>query len=410
MRRTALALVLALALLVRLLPAIEWRTVMGVDAYYHMRLAAGYVVHDSLYAGTRTAVYPPLFHLLMRPLAGVIEQAALILPPLLSTATVGTLYWTLRDDARLATLAAFLMAVHPAVLMRVYFFPELLALFLMPFGYYALSRSSARGHVGAGVVLLCTHTLGALFYLASVLAWPHRPRLRRATVALLAAGLAWALLPGPSVSRLAVSAPLPFLYGLAFFAPCALYGWGAGTRLRGYQYAAAFALLAALAVPSELATHRIGALAAAAVVTSAALGLKRLSVRSAPALAVVLAALCLVSFSYVGARDPIYRAEDRAGAAFVGGTALSPVASTAGHLVTFYGATVLVDEYAQYAPGHAERLAATLGVIMRNAKDYALLDREGVRYLFAERCVTAPTAGQFPCIYDSGARVYVLSP
>jgi hypothetical protein len=49
-----------------------------------------------------------------------------------------------------------------------------------------------------------------------------------------------------------------------------------------------------------------------------------------------------------------------------------------------------------------------LSVIMRGSTDYRVLDSSGVRLLFAESVVTAPTLDNATCLYDGGSRIFIL--
>ncbi len=408
MRRTAIILVMLMAFLIRMAPVIRWDAVMGVDAYYHMRLSTAYVVCDTLYAGTRCAVYPPLFHALMHSTGIRVETLAIYAPPVISTATVAATYFTLREDRKLATVAAFLMAVHPALLMRCYFFPELLALLIMPFAYAAV-RKSPRREAGAGALLVLTHSFTALYYFLTVLPWPSRRRRVYIPLAGIVVTAAFALAQGPSVAYgVRTQAYVPALYGFVLFLPFALLGWKGSGRYRGFFYAVAISAGLCVLGSKEVATHRFLALSALCICTTAALGLKRIARSSAPLLCIALVCLALISSQYVGVVAPIYRGDDTTGAEYLGTVSISPVASTAGHLTTYYGSAVLVDEYAQYGEGHDERTGAMLSVILGGSTDYRVLDSIGVRLLFAEASIAAPMLGNASCVYDGGASIFVM--
>ena len=408
MRRAAIALILFLAFLVRIAPIVRWETVMGVDAYYHMRLVSSYVVRDTLYAGTRIAAYPPLFHVAMRLTFIPVHYLSLYAPPFISTCTVGAVYWVLRRNARVAALAACLAAVHPALIMRCYFFPELLALLIMPLGYAAIGDTPRRQAL-FGALMALTHAFSALVFFATSLAWGIRGRRALIPVLGFAATIAFVWAWGPTTYHVPSSRALtPFLYGFGIFLPFSLAGWKAPDAYRPWYYALAMSLLLCVVLTQEVSTHRIAALASFFVCATAAAGLSRVSSRSVPAAGILLVCIMVLSIQYVGDRSPIYLADDTSGAEYLGTISVSPVASTAGHLATYYGSAVLVDEYAQYGADHAQRTHAMLSVIMRGSTDYRVLDSSGVRLLFAESVVTAPTLDNATCLYDGGSRIFLL--
>ena len=336
------------------------------------------------------------------------EHLALYAPPILSTATVGVVYWTLREDRKLATIAAFLMAVHPALLMRCYYFPELLAVLIMPVAYAAV-RQSPRREALAGALLILTHSFSALYYFFTVLPWPSRRRRVYIPIAGIAVTAAFAVVQGPSVAYgVRTQAYVPALYGFVMFLPFTFLGWKGSGRYRGFFYAVALSAGLCILGSKEVATHRILALSALCICTTAALGLKRIARRCVPILCIALLCIALISFRYVDGRAPIYRAEDTAGAEYLGVVSISPVASTAGHLSTFYGSAVLVDEYAQYGADHDVRTGAMLSVILGGSPDYRVLESVGVRLLFAEASVTSPALDGASCLYDGGSRIYAM--
>jgi hypothetical protein len=409
LRKAAFASVVALALLLRAEPYLAHGAVMGVDAFYHMRLIEDPFIHDALYAGGRTALYPPLFHLVMHAVPCPVRSLAIIVPPLLSTAAICSFAYMLRDRPGVAITGSFMLALHPALIARTYFIPEVLAIALAPilYAWLAEGRSLRTGVMTVAVVL--THTFSTVVYLATLVTASGHDRLVRliAIVSLIVLG-ALVVVQGPSVSYVRPPFVGTFVLTIAVYLPLAAWGRPRGVMGRVLLIGAAVTLVLSLVVPREVATNRMGAIGAIFICGLAAYGLMRVYEHDRNIVYGALVLFLALGLSVGLARTPIYVQQDRAAADHLGEFSASPVMTTSGHLAAYHGATVLVDEYAEFSPHYGERQAALYDIVLRASTDYRVPSEAGVRYIHVERSATLVRPERFSCLYDDGAHIYLF--
>ncbi len=408
LKKLAFSSIIILALILRMAPYLKGGAIMGADPYYHMRLIQGLFLVDHMYAGSRTALYPPLFHLLMGFVPGSLVAKAILIPPLLSTLTVPAAYFLLREHEKEAFLASFLIALNPALLMRVYFFPELLAIFVAPFFYYALIKDNERLFAILGVVLCLTHVFSALFYFASALLFSTNRRMRVLTAALLFMVIVFAFIQGPSLDYVRRPFLLPFFVCVGIYVPLASIAMHYNKNSKGLFFFLALFLVLCILLPQEVATYRIPALGAVILCIVAGTGMLKVAQKSTPMFFTLLVLFLAIGIMHSMDRSPIYSEQDVAGVSFLGENSLMPVMSTAGHLATYYGSTVLVDEYYPYSPDHGKRLSSQTGIILMGSKDYRVPEAYGISHIYVESSVPDATIEHMQRIYDSKARIYFL--
>ncbi len=150
MRRDLLVLpLLLLCGLLRLTPAIGAIAPLDVDGFYHVRMTT--VVQDDLMSGL-TSPYP-LFHILLGLMSRVMELDVLVvvrlIPPLLASLGVITLYVCVRDLAsfKAALLAAFFYTTTP-LLIQTSYGPFSLAHLFLPLLARELVRQRSNRAIG----------------------------------------------------------------------------------------------------------------------------------------------------------------------------------------------------------------------------------------------------------------------
>ncbi|MBI2580118.1 MAG: hypothetical protein HYW27_04420 [Candidatus Aenigmarchaeota archaeon] len=110
-----LAVIFAVALAIRMTPFFWENRPIGLDSYYHMRMAAGFVdglpVYDSLSYGGRPYEYPPGIHVLL----SFMPEAAPIIITLIGAMAVLSVFLLAREiyNEKVALVASFLIAFMP---------------------------------------------------------------------------------------------------------------------------------------------------------------------------------------------------------------------------------------------------------------------------------------------------------
>ncbi|RZN50477.1 hypothetical protein EF808_00410 [archaeon] len=410
LKKTAFASVLALAFLVRAEPYLVHSSIMGVDAYYHMRIIEDFFIRDALYAGGRTTIYPPLFHLVMHIIPLSVQTLARTVPPLLSTSVICTFAYMLRQRADVAIVGTFMLALHPALIARTYFIPELLAIAVAPLLYAWFVDGRPLRTAVMVVFLSLTHVFSALIYLGTLVTVSGRDRrVRFVAIAALVTLGAFVALQGPRIQYARPSFIVPLFMTIAVYLPFAVLGRPRGLKGRTLLIGTMATVVLSLLLPREVATSRIGAIGALFVCGTASYGLVRAFERDRNAFYAALVLFLALGLSVGLARTPVYTQPDIEAAGHLGGMSASPVMTTAGHLVTYHGASVLIDEYAEFSPHHDKRSEALYGIVLHGSTDYRVPSEAGVRYLHVERSVSFSRELGFSCLYDDGARIYLLT-
>ncbi|MHC1604712.1 MAG: hypothetical protein ACXQTP_01890 [Candidatus Methanofastidiosia archaeon] len=407
-KKVALFLVFVFALILRLAPIFKWNVVMGVDAYYHMRLMDNLFLVDNMYAGTRISYYPLLFHILMKAIPLSTPIKAKLVPAFISSGTIFPLYYLLKNDGKIAIISCFLFAINPAIIWRTYFFPEILVIFIVPLLYKYYHKKHILNFIISCSVIFFTHIFSAIFYFFTMVSWRDRDARKVILILFLALSLVVAFVQGPSLNYVRKSFIYPVLTVCGGYYILAMFAIGDIKEYFEYFIVVLFSIVVCFALPQEATTYRIQALSAVALSIVCAAGVYKIYEKNHYLFACILIVLSIWGISFSIDKTPIYYSDDINGTNFLADNSVSPVMSTAGHLATYCGSIVLVDEYYPYSVNYDERFNAQIGIISRASKDYSLPQRYGVRLIFIESSLNEIHLDSLSMIYNGNAQVYII--
>ena len=161
-----LAVIFALALVIRFAPMSTHEHPIGVDAYYHFRQAEafknGFVFYDNLSFGGRAYVYEPTFHIFLAAVSAAtflpVETVAPIIVTLIGSLTVIVVFFITRRVSKndsAALLSAALFAVVPVFVWKTASTTLLTSvdIFLLSLSLLFLLRRDEKQYIVTSVVL-----------------------------------------------------------------------------------------------------------------------------------------------------------------------------------------------------------------------------------------------------------------